>query len=214
MPSTIDVDTFGTCAELFKDTDISSEMAPPDDFKGNLQTIEERTPYILAEFKNAYVLYNKNPEYPDYQQMFENTKANIENINSKLFTFLNDVEMTTDKVNKKMLCLNDLIVEEKNKNRILKNRNGIIEEKNNAASELIFDYKKIYEEGYLRNWGLIISIVIVGFLVKNIYGNINGDLNSSVANVTNNVKNIGSNLYTSSKNIGSDLYNNAKNIGK
>jgi hypothetical protein len=189
-------------------------MTPPDDFREKLQTIQEKTPYILEEFKNAYVLYNKNPEYPDYQQMFENTKSNIMNINSQLFTSLNDVQMNTDEINKKMFCLNDLINEEKNKNRILKNRNGIIEEKNNAASELIFDYKNIYEEGYLRNWGLIISIIILGFLIKNIYSNINGEMIPPAVNVSNNVKNIGSNLYVNTKNMGSNLYNNVKNIGK
>ena len=213
-PPNIDSDTFGKCTELLKDNAYLSIMDSPDDFNTKLQIIEEKMPYILAEYKTAFVLYNKNPEYPDYQQMFENTKANVMNINSQLFTTLNNVENSSNDLNKKMNCLNDLIIEEKNKNRILKKRNGIIDEKNNAASELIFDYKKMYEEGYLRNWGLIISIVIVGFLVKYIYGNISGELNPSVANVANNVKNIGSNLYNNSKNMGSNLYNNAKNIGK
>lgn len=195
-------DSFGKCAEYLKDNNFLSKLPPPDEFKQKLQTIKEKAPYILAEFKNAFVLYNKNPEYTDYQQMFANIKANVSNINSQLFTALNDVQFNVDESNKKILCLNRLIVKEKIKNRILKRRSGIIEEKNNAASELIYDYKKIYDEGYLRNWGLIISIIIVGFAVKNIYGNISGEINPNVANIGNSMKNMGSNLYSNAKNMG------------
>jgi len=201
MPTTTS-DSFEKCAEYLKDNRFSLEMKIPDEMKKKLQTIKEKAPYILAEFKNAFVLYNKNPEYPDYQQMFANIKANVSNISSQLFTALNDAQINTDKLNEKMLCLNALIFQERNKNRILKRRNGIVEEKNNAASEQIYDYTRMYEEGYLRNWGLVISIIVVGFVVKNMYGNINGELNPSVANVANNVKNMGSNLYNNAKNMG------------
>jgi hypothetical protein len=197
-----DTDTFGKCSEYFKDDNLFSKMKNPEQIKKQMQTIKEKAPYILAEFKKTFVLYNKNPEYSDYQQMFSNIKANVSNINIQLFNNLNEAELNTDELNKKILCLNSLIVQEKKKNRILKRRNGIVEEKNNAASEQIYDYTKIYEEGYLRNWGLVISIIIVGLLVKNMYGNISGEMNPSVANVANNVKNIGSNFYNKAKNIG------------
>jgi hypothetical protein len=176
-----------------------------------LQTIQEKTPYLLEEFKNIFVLYNKNPEYADYQQMFANTQSNVNNITANLFEALNEAEINTNLLNERTLCLNTLIVQERNKNRILRKQNGMVEEKSNASSELIYDYKNMYEEGYLRNWGLIISIIIVGLAVKNLYGNINGELNPSVQSIGNSVKNIGSNLYTNAKNIGGNVYNKASN---
>lgn len=190
------------CEEYLKDNSLLSKLDSPDNFKQKLQSIKEKTPHILAEFKNAFVLYNKNPEYTDYQQMFANIKANVTNISSQLFTTLNSVQFNLDELNKKILCLNKLIIKEKQKNVMLRRRTGFIEEKQNAASELIYDYKNIYEEGYLRNWGLILSIIIVGFAVKNMYGNISGEMNPTAANITNNVKNMGSNLYNNAKNIG------------
>jgi len=196
-------DSFEKCSELLKDNAIFSTMKTPDEFKQKLQTIKEKAPYILAEFKNIYVAYNKNPEYTDYQQTFANIQANVININSELFSTLNEVQFNTDEINKKMICLNKFIDQEKKKNKMLRKRAGIVDEKVSAASELIFDYTKIYEEGYLRNWGLIISIIIVGYAVQNIYGSVNGDMNPNVAIVANNVKN-----------MGNDLYNKAKNIGK
>ena len=211
MPNDMSTEYYGSCDEYFKDTNFLKELQKPDDFQEKLQILKEKAPYVLAEFKTAYVFYNKNPEYPDYQQMFANVQSNIDNISSQMFTLLNDVQFNVDDLNKKMLCLNTNIEEEKNKNKILKKRNGIVEEKNNAASELIYDYKKIYEEGYLRNWGLIISIIIVGFAVKNMYSNINGDMST---NVSSSVKNFGSNMYNNAKNIGDNMYNKAVNIGK
>jgi len=36
---------------------------------------------------------------------------------------------------------------------------------------MIYDYKDIYEKGYLRNWGLVISIILVIILTKKMYSN-------------------------------------------
>jgi hypothetical protein len=204
-------DSFEKCAEFFKDNHFLSKLVSPEDLKQKLQTIQEKTPYLLEEFKNIFVLYNKNPEYADYQQMFANIKSNVNNITANLFEALNEAEINTNLLNERTLCLNTLIVQERNKNRILRKQNGMVEEKSNASSELIYDYKNMYEEGYLRNWGLIISIIIVGLAVKNLYGNINGELNPSVQSIGNSVKNIGSNLYTNAKNIGGNVYNKASN---
>jgi hypothetical protein len=189
------------CAELLKDNNALSKLKNPDEFKEQLKIIKERTPYILADFKNVFVLFNKDPQYPDYQRMFANIKSNVTSINSQLFSVLNDVQFNIDELNKKLFCLNGLITQEKQKNRLLKRRSGLIEEKNSAASELIYDYKNIYEEGYLRNWALVISIIIVGILIKNLYGNINGEMNSNVSNIGNNLKNMGNELYKKVGNI-------------
>jgi hypothetical protein len=59
-----------------------------------------------------------------------------------------------------------MIQNEKKINRELKVKLGIVEHKNNAASEVIYDYKQIYESGYLRNWGLFLSIVVVGLTIS------------------------------------------------
>ncbi len=48
-------------------------------------------------------------------------------------------------------------------------KSGIAETENNAASELIDNYKEMYEEGYLRNWGLGISILFAGLVISKVY---------------------------------------------
>lgn len=193
---------YKNCKELLNDRSFIQQMSDPNKFISQFTAIKEKITPILADYKTIYVLYNKNPDYTDYQQMFANIQNNVDNINSQLFTTLNDVQYDIDELNKKLVCLNYFITDEKEKNKKIKKHLGIVEEKKHASSELIYDYKNIYDEGYLRNWGLIISIIIVGIAVKNMYGNINGDM-------TSNVKNMGNNMY----NMGNNMYNNAKDIG-
>jgi hypothetical protein len=135
-------------------------------FTQKLETLKSQLPAILADFEKYYVFFNKNPEYPEYEQMFQNIKSNLNDINSQLFVLSNDLQINTDKINEKLFALDVLIREEKTKNRELKLKLGIVEHKNSAASELIYDYKEMYESDYLRNWALFLSIIVVGIAIS------------------------------------------------
>jgi hypothetical protein len=146
--------------------------------------------------------------------MFDNIRNNLSSIGSQMFSLSNDIQMNTNTLNDRLVSLSSYIESEKKKNKILKTKMGIVEERNNASNELIDDYKNIYDEEYLRNWGLVLSILIAFFAVNHMYGNINGDMNTNVANMGanayDNMKNIGENI----QNVGSNVYNNMKNIGR
>jgi len=151
------------------ENDLFDKFKNPEEIKEKLHALQQQLSPILDDFKKYFIFYNKNPEYPEYQQMFENIKNNLNNINSQLFTLSNEVEINTEEINKKLFALNVLIKEEKEKNKELKQKLKIVDEKNNASTELISDYKKMYDYGYLRNWGLILSTIISIILIKNIY---------------------------------------------
>ena len=153
------------------DEDISDNFKTPGIFKEKLQTLNQQLPAILDDFKKYYIFFNKNPEYPEYQNSFENIKGNMNKLSSDLFMLSNDVEYSTGELNKKMFALNVLIQKEKERNRELKLKLGIVEHKNNAASELISDYKNMYSEEYLRNWALFVSILILGVSISKIRKN-------------------------------------------
>ena len=146
-----------------------SNYQTPAQFKERLQTLQQQLPAILDDFKKYYVFYNKNPEYDEYRQMFENMKSNLNKINSDLFILSNDVSSSTDELNKKLFALNTLIEDEKQKNRELKVKLGIVERKSAAADEMITNFREIYESEYLRNWGLFGCIIVGGLVIKNIY---------------------------------------------
>jgi len=156
---------------IIDDEDITNNFKTPGIFKEKLQTLNNQLPAILDDFKKYYVFFNKNPEYPEYQTSFENIKGNMTKLSSDLFMLSNDVQASTDELNKKLFALNVLIQEEKERNRDLKLSLGIVEHKNNAATELISDYKNMYSEEYLRNWALFISILIIGNSISKINKN-------------------------------------------
>jgi uncharacterized coiled-coil DUF342 family protein len=138
-------------------------------FTDKLQTLQSQLPSILEDFKKYYVFYNKNPEYPEYQQLFQNIKGNLNSVNAELFTLSNDVQSNTDKLNDSFSNIDTLIKTAKEKNTRLKKALGIVEHKNNAAYEMITDYKQMYDNGYLRNWALFLSILVVGAGIGKVY---------------------------------------------
>jgi len=150
---------------------IMKTFPEPSQFKQKVQTLQSQLPSILEDFKKYFVFYNKNPEYPEYQQMFQNIRGHLTNLNSQLFSIANDIDLNTDNLNNKLLELDNLIKEEKSNNNELKLKLGIVDHKKNAANELITDYKNIYDYEYLRNWGLFFSIFVAIVSISKVYKN-------------------------------------------
>lgn len=138
-------------------------------FIQQVETLQSQLPAILEDFKKYFVFYNKNPEDAEYQQMFQNIKSNLTTLQSNLFKLSNNVESCINKINTSYSKIDDLIQLEKEKNKKLKLALGIVEQNNNASTELIYDYKNMYEYGYLRNWSMVFSIFIIGFTMSKIF---------------------------------------------
>lgn len=124
---------------------------------------------LLDEFKKIYVVSKMNPEIPEYQQQYANIISNINQVQSKLFTTSNSIQVNIDEISKKLLDINVLIESEKTNNRKLKKKLGMIEDKNNAATEMIDNYKQIYNYNYLRNWAIFLSISICILTISKVY---------------------------------------------
>ena len=134
-------------------------------FDEKIKNIKNSFFSALADFQKYYVFYNKNPEYSEYQQMFENIKGNLQNINSDLFMTSNNVEKDTENINDRLQKINALIAKEKMKNKQLKKKLGIVEKKYNGSDELISDYKEIYNLDYLTNFALFFGIIGLGSIL-------------------------------------------------
>lgn len=134
-----------------------------------LQTLQEQMPHILDDFKKYFILYNKDPNFPEYQSMFENVKQQLNKLSASLFMISNDVDSNTDKINKKFFELNASIKEEKKRNILLKRKLGIIEQKGNSSDEMIDNFNEIYDMGYLRNWGLLLSVILSWICISKVF---------------------------------------------
>lgn len=149
---------------------INDNFMQPEQFNEQLEILNNTVNMLLDEFKKIYVISRMHPENQEYQQQYANMVAGLDQLQSKLFTASNDVQVNIDKINKTMIELNNSIKTEKKKNKELKFKLGIIENKTNASTELIDDYTQIYDEKYLRNWGLglstIICLITIGTMFK------------------------------------------------
>lgn len=152
---------------------LDMNLASPEKLTVDLQTLQNQAPTILDEFKKAYLSYNINPQNNDYQQTLETAKSQLNDINSKLFMLSNTVETDTEGINKKLFILNILIQKAKEKNKELKRHLEFTEHRYNVTDEMINDYKLTYNIGYLRNWGLVLSIFVVGFTISKVFKNTN-----------------------------------------
>ena len=141
----------------------------PEKFSQKLESLKQQLPPILDDYKKYYVFYNKNPDYNEYQQAFDRIQGNLNQLNSDLFMLSNSVQSETDDVNKYLNQLNVLINIEKSIRTDLKKQLGNVESDNNATTEMIDNYKEMYNNGYLRNWGLLLSIVLAGFAISKVY---------------------------------------------
>lgn len=141
----------------------------PNQFNEKIKQLEESVNLVLDEFKKIYVLSKMYPENQEYQQQYENMIGGLNQIQSKLFTLDNDVQINIDKLNKAMITLDIEIKREREKNKNLKKKLGIVENKTNASSEMINNYNEIYDIRYLRNWALTLSTIICIITISSVF---------------------------------------------
>jgi hypothetical protein len=141
----------------------------PNQFRSRLTALNEQVAPILDDFKKYYVFFNMNPENTEYQQMYQSIQGNMTRLNSDLFVLSNEVQSQTDEINTYLFELDESIREKRAENTRLKERLGIVEHENNAASEMISDYVTTYDMGYLRNWSLFLSILVAGTVISQVY---------------------------------------------
>ena len=144
-----------------EENNLMDDLKNSKNFLSQINTLKEKLPSILDDFKKYYVFYNKNPEYNEYQQMFENIKSNLQSINSELFMTSNNIEKDTENINNRLQKINALIAKEKIKNKQLKKKLGYIEKQYNGSDELISDYKDIYNLDYLTNFALFFGVILL-----------------------------------------------------
>jgi hypothetical protein len=137
----------------------------------DIQTLQDKLPAVLDDFKKYYVFFNKNPTYSEYQTIFENLKGVLDSINSDLFKITNNVETGIQNISSSLLEINKLIEKEKLKNFELKAVTRKINNKYNGSTIMINEYKQIYNEKYVNNIFLFIGIIISGVALVKVFTN-------------------------------------------
>jgi hypothetical protein len=151
--------------------DIDLKFKNPEEYINKLDEFNGIMKLLLDDFKKDYVNAKMYPNNQDIQAKYQNTISNINQTQSKLFSMSNDIQGNIDDINKQISDLNQLIAIERNKNKEVRKKLEMIEDKHNSALEMISDYKEIYQINYLRNWALFLSTIICIFTIKAVYKN-------------------------------------------
>lgn len=148
----------------------NDNFAKPEQYIQKIEELNGSIDLVLDEFKKTYIHSRMHPANEEIQQRFASMVASLNEIQSKLFSISNNVQVNIDDLNKKLFELDILIRREREKNKELKRKLGIVEHKTNSASEMIDDYRQIYDQKYLRNWALALStiacIITIGSVFK------------------------------------------------
>jgi len=139
-------------------------------YEEKLVNLNAGTNILLDEFNKLYVITKMNPADQEYQQKYQNTINSLSEVLSNLFIISNDIQVNTNEINKDLFELDGLIRIERDINTELKEKLKKIGNANSASSEMISDYKNIYNYNYLRNWSLLISSLLclgtIGIIFK------------------------------------------------
>ena len=146
-----------------------AQFIKPEFFTERVKTLQQQLPPILDDFNKYFVLYNKTTNYPEYENMFNNIKQNLNSLGASLFIVSNDVDTNIDNITNVFKTLDILINRERKRTRELKRRLGIVESEANSSKEMIHDYNQMYDEDYVRNWGLFLSTVVVGVSISKLF---------------------------------------------
>lgn len=140
-------------------TDINFNKYPnANTFRVKINELNQQLPAILDDYKKYYVFFHKNPEVSEYQKMFENMEANMQQTNNNLSNIATSVSETINEINDDLLELNTQIKIEKTKNAKLNKLLGNIQNEKNGANEMTDDYTEIYNMMYLRNIAMLFGI--------------------------------------------------------
>jgi len=148
---------------------IELNLKNPEEYINKLDELNGGTSLLLDEFKKIYIIAKMHPNNEDIQERYQDMITNINQLQAKLFSVSNDVQVNINDINQKMLELDVLIRREREKNKELRKKLGMVEHKNNSASEMISDYKEMYDIKYLRNWALFLSTFICIFAIGSVY---------------------------------------------
>jgi hypothetical protein len=125
--------------------------------------------YVLDDLKKYYVYFHLHPESNEYQNFYETSKSQLQQIMIQMFTIGKNIQLDIESINEQMIQLQDRIKYERVNSNKLSNMSNNIEMSNNGSNVLINDAKKLYNVQYLNNIELFIGILICGGLLFKIF---------------------------------------------
>ena len=155
--------------DSYKKNNILDTFPKPSIFLSQLNTIQSQLGPILDDFNKYFVFYNMNPQISENQQMYDNIKNNIHELYASLLTISTGIDTNVNQINNDYQELNKLIEILKQRNSVLKQKLGIVEDTYDGSDTMISNYKDMYNLQYLKNFSLGLGIVFSLVLITKIF---------------------------------------------
>jgi hypothetical protein len=136
-------------------------FAGPEQNTEKINSIKNQFFSALDDFKKYYVYYHKNPEVDEFQNFFDNSKAQLQTMSKDLFLTTNSIDRHIEILDEEMTDIAVTLEEEKKTNKELTTLFNNLQNTKDGSTILIEDSKEEYNKQYYANWEMILGIFVV-----------------------------------------------------
>lgn len=145
------------------------QYPPPTVFSQKLIEIAQKLPPVYESFEKSFVLHHKNENDNEYKQIYEGDKRNLDGIVNDGFLLENEVTNNMQHLNRNLEKLYVAIEILKKENKLLMKKALHLNKTVNTTDEMFDNFKEFYEIQYLRNWALVLAIIIVVITISKVF---------------------------------------------
>ena len=153
---------------IFSDK-IIKQYPPPTVFSQKLKELAQKLSPVYESFEKSFILHHKDENDNEYKQIYEGDKRNLEGIVNDGFILENDITNNILHLNRNLEKLYVEIEILKKENKRLTRKAILLNNGVNATDEMIDNYKEFYEIQYLRNWAVVLAIIVVVITISKVF---------------------------------------------
>lgn len=132
-----------------------------DMYNEKINTLHAQFHAALNDYKQAYVLYQSNPNFNEYKSTFFSIQQNLQDMNSNLFILVNEIEKGIDDMNSDISGISANLSEEKKQYDKLTQKFVQVNGGINGANIMIENYNEQYFRQYVTNFTTILGTCMV-----------------------------------------------------
>ena len=132
-------------------------------------TIKEQFFSVLDDFKKNYILYNKNPDYAEYENAYNENKSQLQGLQKTMFSINNSIQSSTEKISDVKSSLELKLEGLKEQIDNLEIITASLGQNGDSSEVMKDDFVILYNYQYLQNFCLFIGCVIVIILFGTLF---------------------------------------------
>ncbi len=140
-----------------------------EQFNEKINTINSQFFSALDDYKKYYVYYNKNPEVNEFQNYYDNSKSQLQNMSKDLFLTTNNIYKSIETLDKNMANIKIQLNNEKKKITELMELNSNLKNTHNGSEILIDDSKEKYNQQWTKNIEFALSMIFISIMMKKLF---------------------------------------------